>query len=297
VPLLSSPVTVEPVAFFADPFKGARAALRFTNSTGQTLPAGTLAIFEGGGFAGESALDRLKPGETRLISFGQELDVTVNDYRDDRTDEPKHVTWDGRALTEHFLRTRRVSFELENRSGRERSVVLRFSVHHNAKLEGIETMRFDPATQSPELTWRSAAHTLEKHPFTAIEGLATPHPLANLSRDRVEKLALAETLPANERATLKDVATKLLAREEGTRAVTKAEADVARVERDLERLRAHVEASKGGGAGRDNPLVKRVLDAEDALTAARKRVEKAETDAVPREKALREALEKLPKPS
>jgi uncharacterized membrane protein len=96
---------------------------------------------------------------------------------------------------------------------------------------------------------------------------------------------------------LKDVATKLLAREEGTRAVTKAEADVARVERDLERLRAHVEASKGGGAGRDNPLVKRVLDAEDALTAARKRVEKAETDAVPREKALREALEKLPKPS
>ena len=72
VPLFQKGVDIEALAWFAEAGAPARSAVRFTNSTGQTLPAGTLAVFESGGFAGESGMDRLKPGEHRFIQFGNE---------------------------------------------------------------------------------------------------------------------------------------------------------------------------------------------------------------------------------
>lgn len=294
VPLLSSKVEIEPVAFFADPHQAARAALRFTNTTGQTLPAGTVAIFADGGFAGESALDRLKPGQSRMVGFGMDLDIEIHDYREEITDDTKRVTWDGRVLAKHFLRTRKVTLELENRSGRDRAVVVRFSLHRNAKVEGVDAVQIDPVTEQPQLLFQSAPKSRVKRPFSAVEGLSSQHDLGHITREVIDALLAAEGLPAGERASLKEAAIKASARDETGRVIEKAKGDVARVEKDLERLREHLKASKEGGG--QNPLVRRVLDAEDALTAARKREEKGEAEVAAREKGLREALEKLPKP-
>ena len=74
-------VEVEALAWFNDAGATARSAVRFRNSTGQTLPAGTLAVFAAGGFAGEAALDRLKPGERRFVQFGNELDAEVTEKK------------------------------------------------------------------------------------------------------------------------------------------------------------------------------------------------------------------------
>src|SRR6202012_5993961 len=110
VPFLQTKVDVEPLAWFADVGSPARIAVRFTNTTGQTLPAGTLAVFASGGFTGEGALDRLKPGERRFLQFGNELDAEVTEKKRTATEEPKRLTFHGSRLAEHFLRQSRVTW-------------------------------------------------------------------------------------------------------------------------------------------------------------------------------------------
>jgi len=48
-----------------------------TNSTGQTLDAGSVSIVEGQAFAGEGLIESLKAGERRLLSYAQDLAMTV----------------------------------------------------------------------------------------------------------------------------------------------------------------------------------------------------------------------------
>ena len=76
-PFLQQPVDGETIAWVDVPGQPVRTGVRFVNSTTQTLPAGTISFFADGGFSGESALDRLKPGERRFVRFGVDLDVNV----------------------------------------------------------------------------------------------------------------------------------------------------------------------------------------------------------------------------
>jgi hypothetical protein len=61
---------------------------------------------------------------------------------------------------------------------------------------------------------------------------------------------------------------------------TRAEAELARVNADLERVREHLSAlgDKGGGAAGANPLVTRILALEDQLTTLRRNLDGLEAD-------------------
>jgi hypothetical protein len=63
VPFVAAKVDAEQITWLASPDANARAAVRLVNSTPQTLPSGPVALFADGGFAGEVAIDRLKPSE------------------------------------------------------------------------------------------------------------------------------------------------------------------------------------------------------------------------------------------
>ena len=129
VPFLSKPVKTEHIAFFSGPGGTARAAVRFVNTTGQTLPAGTIAVFGAGGFVGETALDRLKPGERRVLQIGNDLDAEVVTKASHRTEESKRVTFENDRLEEHFLATTKQSWELENRGGNPRTIYVLSLIH------------------------------------------------------------------------------------------------------------------------------------------------------------------------
>jgi hypothetical protein len=70
VPFVQEALEVETITFLSSPGESARSGLRLQNSTRQTLPGGTLAVLGDGGLLGESALERLKPGERRFIQYG-----------------------------------------------------------------------------------------------------------------------------------------------------------------------------------------------------------------------------------
>ncbi|HET7879887.1 MAG TPA: hypothetical protein VFL55_03310 [Acetobacteraceae bacterium] len=80
VPIIDRSVPAERVDLAADDDAHPLSAIRITNDTGSSLPAGVLTLYDTAGaasFAGDARLGGLPVGERRLLSFAQDLRTTV----------------------------------------------------------------------------------------------------------------------------------------------------------------------------------------------------------------------------
>jgi hypothetical protein len=296
VPFAQQHVDAAAIAWFDDASSPARSAVRFVNSTSQTLPAGTIAFFADGGFAGESSLARVKPGERRFLTYGQDLDVELRAVDRRSTEEPRRLVWRkaGHYLEEHYLRTSDFTYAMENRSGRPRSVMLAMSLDHNATLTGPDSVDFDTATSRPLAVFGLEPRKGVERKAHAVEGLVRTTAFASLTAARLTEIAASASLEAPDRAAATEAAGRLREAEEDARAVTQTKADIAEVEKDLQRLRDHMKALSGEHpAGAANPFAARVLAAEDRLTALRKKLDGLEVDGKAKGEAAQSALGKL----
>ncbi len=298
LPFLDQRIDVRPIAWFEDPDSPARSAVRFVNSTAQTLPAGTIAFFGGGGFAGESALDRLKPGERRFLTYGVDPDVELTTKASHATEEPKRLTWsvDRSELEEHYLRTSDFAFALENRSGRARLVMLAMRLDRNAQLTGPDDVDFDPRAGRPLAVFRIEAKKKADRTAHAVEGLERRTAFASLSATWLAQVATAPSLPAGERTAAGEAAARLREAEDLGKTITQTKAQIEEADKDVQRLREDMKAFGGeraGAAAQPNPFAARVLAAEDRLTALRKKLGGFESDSTAKHDAAKAALAKL----
>jgi len=286
VPFLQRKVSAHEITLARDASSPARTAVRLVNDTPQTLPPGPISFFADKGFAGESGLDRLKPGERRFIDYGADLDLEMSEH-DLMTDEtPKKVTYSPawNAIEEHFLKTSDWVTTLENRSGRAKDVYVGLTLDVNAKVEGADSLDYDLAAGRPMAVYRVAAKTKVDRKMHAVEGLERRMPIASL--DAVTLAHIAASLEPSDAAKLQEVEKRQKDLETLRARIDKAKADVAQAEKDLERLRQDLKAAGGDSGRAAAPLVTRVLATEDRLAAMRKQVEtldgetKARADAV-----------------
>jgi hypothetical protein len=296
-PFLQQPVDVEAIAWVDQEGQPARAAVRFVNSTSQTLPAGTISVFADGGFAGESALDRLKPGERRFVRFGVDLDVNVKAIAEKGkpvTNETERLTYAGGVLVEHFRRTTDTTYAFENRSGHASAVYLTLHLGTNAKVTGADAIDFDSATSTPLAVTRMGPKARFEREIVTVEGLASAVALESLSAERLSKVAASPRLAAADRAIATDALARQEELEETRRARSRATEDLAAIEKELERLREDAKAVGGErGAATAPEFVRRLLAAEDRHASARKRLDELETEDKARVEMLRSTLEKL----
>jgi hypothetical protein len=292
VPFSQDKVDAEAIAWLESPGAPARSAVHFVNSTNQTLPPGTLAFFGDGGFLGESALPRLKPGDVRFLTYGVDLDIDLTMSAPSRVvEESKQLVWNtpSKVLSEHFLRTIDLSYDLENRSASERSVVLAMNIEANATLTGPDRVDFDTASNRPLAVFRAAGRKKVERSAHVVEGVVRGVGLDALTSKWLSELAARPSLPADERAIASEAAARLKEREQLAASAEQAGTELAEVEKDLARLRQDMAAFSGerAGGGQANPFAARVLAAEDKLAAVRAKLAKLTADA----KAKREAAE------
>ena len=76
VPFVDSTMNAERVAV-VNRGGEVQTGVRLTNSTPNTLEAGTMSLFVDGAFDGETNIDRIKPSEVRVIVHGVDMDVTA----------------------------------------------------------------------------------------------------------------------------------------------------------------------------------------------------------------------------
>ncbi|MFW5740232.1 MAG: DUF4139 domain-containing protein [Myxococcota bacterium] len=294
VPFVQAAVHTERITWVGGDDDEPRMGVLFSNNTKQTLPPGPITFFSDGGFAGESALDRMKPNERRYLQYGMDIDVEVSRVVDKSREQTRRLEYRGDQLYQHYVRTDLVTYTIENRSGQARSVHWALSVVRNAKVEGADEVRFDDASDTAIAIFRVPAKKKAEREVKVEQGLFRANAADMLSVAFLEELAEMDSLPAEHRKVAEEAAKRQARMDEANRELHEVAAEMERVQKDIERLRKHLEALGGekGGAGA-NPFVKRILDAEDELEALRTKHRKLEEERGDRLEAVRDAFAPL----
>jgi hypothetical protein len=300
VPFLQQPIDAESIAWVEHPGDRARSAVRFVNSTPQTLPSGTISFFGDGGFAGESGLDRLKPGERRFLRFGTDLDVEVGVVPSKGA--PLHqvterLTYESPGtLLVHYLQTSDTTYSFENRSGRPRAVYLALHLDRNAKVTGADAVDFDASTSTPAAVVHVGAKAKIEREIVSVEGLTRRVPVANLTAEELAKIVRSTELAAGDKTLAVEALAGQKELETTRQAKKQADDDLAAIEKELARLREDTKAL-GGERGAAPPVefVKRLLAAEDRHAVARKRIDSLESEEKARAEKVNATLAKLPR--
>jgi len=81
IPIVADPVTIDRLSIYnqqvmpRNPLNGAR----MKNTTGKHLLAGPLTVFDGNAYSGDAQIEDLPPGQDRLLSYGIDLQMAVDE--------------------------------------------------------------------------------------------------------------------------------------------------------------------------------------------------------------------------
>lgn len=297
IPFVSENIEAEVISWVSGAGVPARVGVRLLNGTRQTLPAGPLAVYSDGGLAGESALDRMKPGERRFIQYGHDLDVELTAVRSQGKDEPQRLSFEHDHLDEHFLRRQDALYRIVNRSGLPRTLYFGLGLGQNARVQGADRLDFDAEKKHAVAIFELPPQSRVERPLSTVEGLQRSTGLKSLRAARLTELSAAAAIPAAERAILQEAAARRRELEESEKEFEKTQAEISKTEKELGRLREHLKAmghETAAGAAQ-NPVLKRILDAEDRLSMLQKKLDTLESAQEQRHDAVRKVLERLPK--
>jgi hypothetical protein len=294
VPFMQQSVRADPIAWFESPSASARAAVKVVNSTNQTLPPGTIAFFGDGGFSGESAIDRMRPNEQRFLTFGADLDAIASQEILHTDERVERLSFAHDALQVHFRKTTDSKWTLENRSGTPRTMVIALGIARNATFTGADSIDWDAEHGQAVVSFAVDPRKSIEKKTTSVEGLSRVYTLGNVDEKLLASFVAISTLePAD-----KTIASESIAKAKDITDVqtkTKAARDeLATLEKDLARLREDAKAIGDRGA-LAQPLVTRIVAAEDRLGVVRTHISDLEKDEKLKFEALRTSLSRLPK--
>lgn len=293
VPFASALLDVRRITWFTSPTAEGRSAARIVNGTGQTLPAGPLALFEGGSFAGQAQLARMKPNERGFVEFGDDLDVELTLDGAESRDEPQGVTIkdEGSVIDVDFIRHHVRRYSIVNRAGAARDVALVLDVVDNSRVTGADELDYDPERRRALALFVSKPRERSSRTLNLDEALTRHEGQGSWTAKGLSELAAAPFVSGNLELALERAAKELEAGERASASKARAASDKEAVEEELGRLRTNLEALKSGDAAR--PLVARVLAAEDRRAALQKQIEGLAREEAARRDAARAALTPL----
>jgi hypothetical protein len=294
IPILQQRLWGERVSFWGESERGGErplAALRLRNTSSLTLEAGPITVLDGDTYAGEAQLDRLRPGEERLVRYATDLATLV----ETRTEEGRRPAFlvrvrDG-AFDAHFHHTRTTTYTLTNQSDRPRVVYV-----EQARQPRWELDEASPRPEQEERgAWRFRLELAPKSraelPVTERLALMDRTLLASLSEPSLREMEKRGLLDSTSRAGLERVLTlraRIAALEQEAAA---AEREAAEIAADQGRLRENVKAMGDRGDARE--LVARWLAHADAQEARLEALRETRRRSEAERRALREEVDSV----
>jgi hypothetical protein len=295
VPVVQHRVDARQITWFGVSDDTAYSSVHLVNTTGQTLPSGTIAFFADGGFVGESSLDRLDPGARQFMFHGVDLDVDLARQRREVKTEPRQLAFRNGSLEVHSVRHSEVVIELRNRSQQARTVYVALDLIQNATVEGAPALDYDAEAQKPLAIFEVPGGEGPSWTLNVREGVAVTHDFEKIDRDLLQELAESRTLGEDQRKVLRDVDVAWDRLETTRRSAREAEEELRQAHADLGRLRENLAAL--GSANLRNRvgqrLSRRILEKEDRLTSMRERARRLEQHAATQLARIKERLEEL----
>ena len=139
LPIITDAIEVEKVSIYnasvlpKNPLNGARVK----NTTDKHLLAGPITVLEGSAYAGDAQVDNLPPGQERLLSYGIDLQTTVDSTKNSAT----NIIQTGKIVKGVLILSRKLvatqDYLIDNKSDHSKSVIVEHPIRQGWKL--VET--------------------------------------------------------------------------------------------------------------------------------------------------------------
>jgi hypothetical protein len=248
LPFIDENLRVTRISYVPKSGEPSRTGVHLKNSTRQTLPAGPISVFASGGFAGETALSRTKPGETRILQFGYDLDLELEESAKVTSEEPRVLQYNhtAKSLTEHFVKTTTVTYALTNRSSRARKVYLPLDYVGNAEVKGADELTYDEERRQPIAVFDAKAGVNTRRVLEVHEGLSRSHDVDGVGAlDLLRRLARATHMTTVQRASLRKAVSQYEKMNATFKSIGQKKRRLGQLQSDLVRLRKNVRALHG----------------------------------------------------
>ena len=244
IPILQTRMEGERVSIYNEGNRRDRAmgGMLLKNTSPLTLEGGALTVIDGDAYAGEALMERLKPGEQRLISFALDLGTLVNaSTKDDRAPAFMVRAING-VFQAHYYQTTRKVYTLTNQTDKPRVVFIEHPVRQDWTLTD-DTMKPDGKT-ARYYRFRVPLGPHEKVDLPVIEhrALMDSYALTNFSRPDLELFIARNYIDAATRATLEkilDLKSRMTMTDSRIEAIDK---EVTEIGEDQGRLRDNIKA-------------------------------------------------------
>jgi hypothetical protein len=245
IPILETRMGGERVSIYNEAARRGRpmGGMLLKNTSQLTLEDGSLTVIDGNSYAGEALLERLKPGEQRLVSFALDLGTLVT-VREEEDDSPVFAVRiaDGTLYARYYSREKKL-YTLTNQTDRPRAVYVEHPVREDWELSATETPKPEgKSARYYRFRVELAPRETKQLPVVEREEGTQTYALTNLSHDMLQLFVSRRYVDAPARAALQHIL-ELRAR------AAAADARVALIEKELEdisadqkRLRENIEA-------------------------------------------------------
>jgi hypothetical protein len=179
------------------------------NGTGLVLQPGMASFYDDGRFRGQDEIDRLEPGDVRVLCYGGDPDVLFtraveidNNYT--------ALEWKSGALWVHTLRNTKMDYMIENLAGQPRDLAIEITHIENGRVVSPKKVVVAD-TDTRKLHYMSVPARSETTQHVEVEeGVMTQ---VTLRVSRFDTLIEAGTLPADQLKVLKSAREPVVAKE------------------------------------------------------------------------------------
>jgi hypothetical protein len=140
LPIVTDSVRVERVSIYnervlrTNPLNG----VAMKNTTGKHLLQGPMTVLDHGGYAGDARIDNVPPGQERLLSFGVDLDLSVDSkVRNSGSVVAASITRGVMTVKRRMVQTQ--EYAVDNRGTRDKTIIIEHPVRGGWKL--IDTQK------------------------------------------------------------------------------------------------------------------------------------------------------------
>jgi hypothetical protein len=217
------------------------------NTSALTLEDGALTVIDGSAYAGESLLERLKPGEQRLVSFALDLGtlVTVRNEDERASDGPVYrVTILNGVLQARYHNRERKTYTLTNQTDRPRTVYVEHPVRAGWALDARGETPAPEGRSARFYRFRVELKPRATAPLAVVEQQqsATTYMLTNLTSDQLRLFVTERYVDEPTRAALQQII-ELKGRVAAAEArIAAADRETREIAEDQKRLRENIEA-------------------------------------------------------
>jgi hypothetical protein len=244
IPILQTKMVGERVSIYNQAVRVDRplGGMLLENTSGLTLEDGSMTILDGDAYAGEALMERLKPGEKRLISFALDLGtlVTVRDRQDRAPTFLIKVV--GGVFQAHYYLTNEKIYKLTNQTDRPRVVFIEHPVRPGWEL--TDKTRQPDGKSARYYRFRVPLEPRQSAELPVIErqALMDSYTLTSFSRADLELFITRNNIDGQTRASLErlvDIKARIGAVDARLAAIDK---EAEEISQDQARLRENIKA-------------------------------------------------------